>query len=313
MPLGAAFFWGLNPIVMKIGLAELSPLPFNTLRLALGMLFTGLLTLAVPSFRRNWQRVRRSDIPRFALISLAGFFVFQLGYSFGVDYTSASVAAIILGTLPINVAILNGLSGLERPGRLKLLGIAATFLGVVFIALGRHGGISLAGTYFFGVLLMVGAEFAYGGYTVFVKPLTARYPIDQIIYIIISISFLFFLLLNLSILGTAPFSGLSPSTWLSCAASGMLALSAGNILWSQGVKRLGSTNTSVFGNLPPIFGIIAGILLLGETLSLLQLAGAAVILGGVALVNARPAGFATGTASGNSSGDHRSAGGEEHN
>ena len=288
MPVGAALFWGLNPIIMKIGLAELNPLPFNTLRLALGLLFTGLLTLTVPSFRRSWRSLRRADVPRFAAVSLAGFFVFQLGYSFGVDYTSASVAAIILGMLPINVAILNGLSGLERPGRLKLIGIAATFIGVVFIALGRHGGISLAGTYIYGVLLLVVAEFAYGGYTVFVKPLTARYPIDQIIFIIISISLAFFLLLNISILGVGDFAGLSLSTWLSCAGSGILALSGGNILWSQGVKRLGSTNTSVFGNLPPVFGILAGILLLGETLTLLQLAGAAVILSGVALVNSRP-------------------------
>jgi O-acetylserine/cysteine efflux transporter len=288
MPLGAALFWGLNPIVMKIGLTELSPLPFNTLRLALGLLFTGLLTLSVPAMRRGWRPLLRGDLPRFAAVSLAGFFVFQLGYSFGVDYTSASVAAIILGTLPINVAILNGLSGLERPGRLKLMGIAATFLGVVLIAIGRHGGISLADTYLYGVLLLAGAEFAYGGYTVFVKPLTRRYPTDQIIFIILSISLALFVVLNLSILGTGDFSGLSAATWLSCAASGILALSSGNILWSQGVKRLGSTNTSVFGNLPPVFGIAAGILLLGETLSLLQLAGAAVILGGVALVNARP-------------------------
>jgi O-acetylserine/cysteine efflux transporter len=287
MPIGAALFWGLNPIVMKIGLAELSPLPFNTLRLALGLIFTALLTLAVPALRRGWRPLQRADIPRFAAISLAGFFVFQLGYSFGVDYTSASVAAIILGMLPINVAILNGISGLERPGRLKLIGIAATFLGVVFIALGRHGGISLAGTYVYGVLLLVIAEFAYGGYTVFVKSLTSRYPIDQIIFIVIGISLAFFFLLNASILGFDDFAGLSAATWLSCAGSGALALSAGNILWSQGVKRLGSTNTSVFGNLPPVFGILAGILLLGESLTPLQLAGAAVILGGVALVNSR--------------------------
>ncbi|HKK66050.1 MAG TPA: DMT family transporter, partial [Clostridia bacterium] len=74
-------------------------------------------------------------------------------------------------------------------------------------------------------------------------------------------------------------------TWFSAVFSGIFPLAIGNILWSTGVKRIGSTNASVYGNLPPVFGVLAGIIILKEVLSPMQLLGALVILGGVALVN----------------------------
>jgi len=281
MLVGAAFFWGTNPMIMKIGMRELHPVPFNALRLSVGLLAAGILLLLTHS----WKPVQRADLPRFLLVGVAGFFLFQLCYSFGVNYTSASVAAIILGTLPINVALITRLFRIEHLSRRKVLGIAATFLGVILIALGKHGGIGLAGSYVFGVVLLVISEVGYGTYTVFVKPLTSRYSIYQIIFIIMSISVLLFVAVSLPVFSPSAFIGLKPITWFSAVFSGIFPLAIGNILWSAGVKRIGSTNASVYGNLPPVFGVLAGIIILKEVLSPMQLLGALIILGGVALVN----------------------------
>jgi len=281
MLVGAAFFWGTNPMIMKLGMQELHPVPFNALRLSVGLLAAGILLLLT----RSWKPVQRADLPRFLLVGVAGFFLFQLCYSFGVNYTSASVAAIILGTLPINVALITRLFRIEHLSRRKIVGIAATFIGVILIALGKHGGIGLAGSYFFGVVLLVISEVGYGTYTVFVKPLTVRYSIYQIIFIIMSVSVLLFVAVSLPVFSPSAFIGLKPITWFSAVFSGIFPLAIGNILWSTGVKRIGSTNASVYGNLPPVFGVLAGIIILKEVLSPMQLLGALVILGGVALVN----------------------------
>jgi drug/metabolite transporter (DMT)-like permease len=282
---GATFFWGTNPMIMKVGMRELHPVPFNTLRLSIGLVAAGVLLL----LSHSWKPVRRQDIPRFIVVSVTGFFVFQLCYSFGVNYTSASVAAIILGTLPINVALITRIFRIETVTRRKIIGIAATFTGVVFIALGKPGGIGVANSYMIGVVLLVVSEIGYGTYTVFVKPLTARYSIYQIIFLVMAVSLVLFVAVSLPLFSFSAFAGLKPLTWLSAAASGIFALAIGNILWSTGIKRIGSTNTSVYGNLPPVFGILAGILVLNETLSPMQVLGALVILGGVALVNKKPA------------------------
>ncbi|MFO7731261.1 MAG: DMT family transporter [Spirochaetia bacterium] len=281
MLVGAAFFWGTNPMIMKLGMRELHPVPYNALRLSIGLLAAGVLLLLT----RSWKPVQRADLPRFLLVGVAGFFIFQLCYSFGVNYTSASVAAIILGTLPINVALITRLFRIEHLSRRKVLGIVATFLGVILIALGKHGGIGLAGSYVFGVVLLVVSEVGYGTYTVFVKPLTARYSIYQIIFLIMSVSVLLFVAVSLPVFSPAAFVGLMPITWFSAVFSGIFPLAIGNILWSTGIKRIGSTNASVYGNLPPVFGVLAGIIVLKEVLSPMQLLGALIILGGVALVN----------------------------
>ncbi len=283
--IGTAFFWGINPMVMKVGMQELHPVPFNALRLSVGLI-AALIQLLVS---RSWQPIRREDLPRFLVVAVAGFFLFQFCYSFGVDYTSASVGSIILGTLPIQVAIITKLFKIEALSLNKSLGILATFAGVVFIALGKHGGLGLAGTYVFGVVLLAVAEFGYGVYTVFLRPLTQRYSIYQIIFIVMSVALTPFILMSLPAFGLSVFTGLQPLTWYSAAFSGIFALALGNTLWSFGIKRIGSTNASVYGNLPPVFGILAGILVLNETLSPMQLLGALIILGGVALVNKKPA------------------------
>ncbi len=282
--IGTAFFWGINPMVMKVGMQELHPVPFNALRLSVGLI-AALIQLLIS---RSWKPIRRDDIPRFIVVAVGGFFLFQFCYSFGVDYTSASIGSIILGTLPIQVAIITKVFKIESLSANKTLGILASFAGVVFIALGKHGGLGMAGTYVFGVVLLAVAEFGYGLYTVFLRPLTARYSIYQIIFIVMIVALAPFILMTLPLFGTETFSGLQPLTWFSAAFSGIFALALGNTMWSFGIKRIGSTNASVYGNLPPVFGILAGILILNETLSSMQLLGALIILGGVALVNKRP-------------------------
>jgi len=283
MLLSASFFWGLNPMVMKMGLAELNPFPFNTLRLFFGVV------LAVPFIfiTRRWEPVRKKDLPQFLIASIAGFFLFQFCYSLGVDAASASVAAIILGTLPINVALITWLFRIENLNRLKIIGIAATFTGVIFIALGKESGLDVQGTYLWGVILLVIGEIGYATFTVSIKPLTHRYSSNQIVTIVMIVSLVLFSLYSLPVYGIRIYRDLSPLTWGSAVFSGIFALVLGNILWSIGIRRIGSTNTSVYGNLQPVFGVGAAILILHERLSLFQILGAFIILAGVALVNKR--------------------------
>lgn len=280
MLLGPALFWGLSPMVMKIGLDRLAPFPYNTLRLLIGVAVAAPF-MFLPGV---WRPVPRRDILPLFAVPVLGFLGFQALFSIGVSDTSASVVAIILGTLPINVAVISRLFGLEKLSLPKALGVLATFLGVALIALGG-GGFDGGGTYLRGVLLLVACEISYGFYTVYLKPVTRRYPTPQIVFIVMSVALIGFAAWSLLVEGPAVFRGIGTPVILSAVFSGVLALVVANILWSIGVNRLGSVNTSVYGNLPPVFGVAAGMLFLGERLTLLQFAGAAAVLAGIALVN----------------------------
>ena len=72
------------------------------------------------------------------------------------------------------------------------------------------------------------------------------------------------------------------------APLGLHTHSPANMLWTLGIKRLGSVKTSVYGNMQPVFGVAAGMLILNERLGLLQLLGALTVLAGIMVVNRRP-------------------------
>lgn len=125
-----------------------------------------------------------------------------------------------------------------------------------------------------GVLLLVIAEFSYGMYTVFVKPLTGKYPVEQIVSIVIGVVLVPFILITLPFIFT---DGIFNSGTLrfftfrelaSLLYSSAFGILFGNILWSHGVKRIGSTGTSIYINLTPLFGVAAGYLFLSERQSI---------------------------------------------
>jgi len=60
-------------------------------------------------------------------------------------------------------------------------------------------------------------------------------------------------------------------------------------LIAEAVRRLGANTASLIGSLGPVFTIGLGAMILGEAVHWIQLAGAALVLGGVMLVTLKPA------------------------
>jgi len=57
---------------------------------------------------------------------------------------------------------------------------------------------------------------------------------------------------------------------------------------AESIRLIGASTASLVGSLGPIFTIGLGAMMLGEPVNLLQLVGAALVLGGVMVVSRRP-------------------------
>jgi drug/metabolite transporter (DMT)-like permease len=55
------------------------------------------------------------------------------------------------------------------------------------------------------------------------------------------------------------------------------------LFWNRGLRLLGPTRTAMFGNLQPIFALVAARILLGEQPGAWQLVGTTAIIAGVLL------------------------------
>lgn len=280
-----AVSWGFNNIAMKIGFQYLSAPQFNGLRLLLAFPFMLFLAFCLPSR----MRFTRRDLAGIVLVGLLGLGIFQMLFPLGIDETSASLGGILMATMPAHVVILSIVFHFERAQWKSITGVLLTLIGValiVFTSSGQENG----QTTLRGILFVVTAEFGYAINTTFLKQYMKRYPPLQVTGLAMASSVLFYLAIYFPDVMTLDLSNIHPIGWLTAAYSGLIAFLLCNIVWNLSIHRIGSTNVAVYGNLPPVIVPILSALLFHDVLRPLQLVGTAVILGGVVLVQLRPAG-----------------------
>ena len=80
----------------------------------------------------------------------------------------------------------------------------------------------------------------------------------------------------------------SLAVWLNILYLGVFCSGVADFFYMYALARLGPVLTSSFTNLIPFIGALGGLVLLGEKLSWIQVAGGLAVIGGVFLVNRRP-------------------------
>lgn len=272
-----AAIWGINPPIMKIGLQYLDPMTYNSLR----MLVAIVVAWVAVGISKTYRPIAKEDIKALLLMSILGFFVFQMCFTIGVQYTTAGNASVLLGMLPVSVAIINRLLSIEQITQQVLVGIGLSIIGVVFTVVGSGKEMSLASDHLHGVLMLLIAQFGYAYYTVLSKPLMTKYSTYQVTATIITISGILFLLVSVPELEVISWRQIPLNGWLSTLYSGIFALCIGNFIWIWGVGKIGSAKSSLYNNLSPVFAILTGYVLLGENFGVLQGAGAIAIFAGI--------------------------------
>lgn len=275
--------WGLNTPVMKIGLNLLPPMIYNTFRLALA----ATVTLAAMLLTGRYKPMPAKDIKQIAAISIFGIFFNQVFIMFGVERTTAGNAALVMATLPVLVAMINRLLGIEPISRRMAAGIIVSLAGVVFIVLGSDKELSLTGPHLIGAVLVLIGQVCYAYYTVRFRQLTFEYSPHQIIATVMTVSAVLFGLITLPDLISLQWSAVPAAAWYSIVFSAMLALSLSNFVWIWAVGILGSTKASLYPNLCPVFSIAFAWYYMGETLGFLQAVGAGVTFLGLFLTRSQ--------------------------
>jgi drug/metabolite transporter (DMT)-like permease len=91
-----------------------------------------------------------------------------------------------------------------------------------------------------------------------------------------------YVLLALPSLDDVDWAGLHSRVWIIAAFSGLLSVAAGSMIWYAVLQRVGVARAAVYSNLVPLIAVFFAAYLVHEPLTPLKLAGAALVLGGVA-------------------------------
>ncbi len=283
----AMFLWASSFVALKLAFQSYQPM-----QVIFGRMFIASLCfiIFIPTFRKiNW---RRQDLKYFLFMGICEPCLYFLFEAKALELTSASQAGMITAMLPLLVAILAWSWLKESISRQTLIGFSLAIIGACWLSLASETSISapnpLLGN-FFEFLAMVCAA----GYTVSLKHLTNNYPplfltaFQAFIGALFFFPFLFLPGVGFSIVWetTSALAVIYLGTFITLGAYGC---------YNYSVSRIPASRAAGYVNLIPVFGVILGMLILGDTLNLSQWLACGLVFCGVWL-SSRKASTVTGT------------------
>ena len=277
----ACSLWGCGFFFGKIALSEMTVGAMVLYRFLFAALaLAPLLVLHRPRFcREDWGLL--------LLTSLLGIpLQFLIQFS-GLARTTVSHASLMVGTMPVLLAVGATLFAHERMDRTGWFALALSTLGATLIALGaRHAIVSHAsGTTrptITGDLLVVLSMFIGLAWILLNKRLLERNSaISVTAYGVAAGTAMLLVLVPLIYphpFGPQPIAQISLKVWLALVASGLLCTASTTLLWNWGLTQVPAAQAGVLCNLEPLIGSLLGVFLLHESLGPSARTGGAMIL-----------------------------------
>jgi drug/metabolite transporter (DMT)-like permease len=279
---GMGLVWGASFLFMKVALDGVSFYQVAWARLVFGGLTLGLVVLLT---RQRLPRERAVYL-HFLVIAITNCVIPHLAFAWAEQYVSSGLASIYNAVTPITTALMVTLAfHVEKLNRGQLLGIAIGISGVVvIIAPWQHAAFTgdLAGQ-----LACLLAATCYGFSFGYIRKFLSHRPIPGATFAFLNIGVAGAIMLLLTpVIAWQPVD-LTPGIVASLLTLGVLGTGIAYI-WNINVLRAwGPTNASTVTYITPVVGVLLGVIVLGETFSANQPAGAALVLVGILFTQQR--------------------------
>lgn len=267
----AAVLWGLLGPVTRIALRE----GMGAVEVAFwrALLAAGIFAVHAIAIRR--VKLERRDVPSVVAFGLLGVAGLLACYSRAVEAGGAALAAILLYTAPVWVALLSALFLGERMTRRKLLALAIATAGVAGIAASSgEGGIRLRPA---ALGWGLASGFAYALYYLFGKRYFERYSTATLFIYALPVG-------ALAMLPLAEFHHKTPAAWAALAFVSVVSTYLAYLFYSAGLRRVEATRAATVATVEPVVAALAAFLMWNERLSPAGYACAALVLIGVLLM-----------------------------
>lgn len=273
-----AAIWGSSFLFIKVGIRELHPLYVTLGRVGLGALTVTTLVVLMrdrlPTSPRLWAHL--------AVLGSVGVALPFTLFGFGEQRIPSLLAGIWNATTPLVALPLAALVfRTERLTGRRAAGVALGFAGVL-VVLGVWQGVG--GATLTGQLMCFGAASCYGIAIPYQKRFIAGHPASTLsltaAQLIVATALL---AVAAPLLAGAPPSPASLSAEVigSVAALGMLGTGIAFVIHLRNNRLVGASAASMVTYLIPIFAVVVGIIVLGESLTWHQPVGALIVLAGI--------------------------------
>jgi len=279
----AVSIWGLSFVVTKIALKEFSVYGLILARFgSASVIFLVILTLkGFPKFTKT----EHGSLVLIAIFQPGLYFFFE---TMGLQNTTASKAGLIVAMIPIVVLLLSAIFFREKITSRSVTGIGLSLIGVGFLIIGDANYIWPMGGNIIGDLYMFGAVLSAAIYMILVKKLSKKYSVLHITGMQIIYGTLIFIPFCLYKIETWQLTEISIIAIAAVFYLAVLATIVAFFCYNFALSQIEPSKASVFINMIPVLTAASAWILIGESLTIMQMGGGVLVLLAVWLVNQKP-------------------------
>lgn len=262
-------FFGIIPILAKIAYGSGANADTT---LFLRFAFAIIILLCYFKFKHISIKLGLKEFCFVMLLGALGYSIMSLLLFASYNYMDVGVASMIIYVYPTIVTILSAIIYKEKISLRKVICLIISVIGIVVI-------IDLGGNKFSlkGTILVLLAALSYSCYVLGASSKTVRSIDSFVMSFYVSLASAIAIGIKGAICGNLNFNigiyGIGAILLLAIIST-VIAL----MLFLKGVKIIGPSNASIFGTLEPIVGMVLGVLVLGEAITINKIMGSVLII-----------------------------------
>ncbi len=269
-----SLLWGSSYLWIAIGLEEFPPAVLAWMRLALGAAILAVLA-------RPYRRIERSDWLGIAIVGVAGNAAPALLFALAEQRVESAVVGMLTGATPLATLVLAVAVGTRSLRRVHMVGLALGFAGVVIMSIPNLTG---DGASPLGIGFVLLAVAGYAVTSIVIGPLQARYGGMTVVLHAQLVAVALMTPYGLAEVGS---SGFSVRSFLAIVILGIFGTGVARAVHANLIGRTGPARAGIVGYLVPVTAVVLGIVVLSESVSLVEWAGLGIVLVGAFLTSSR--------------------------
>jgi len=274
-------FWGGTFVAGRLLAGEVPPFHAAFLRFLLAVI---LLLIILSSVEKRFPPLDRKQLGAIVLLGMTGVFGYNVAFFTGLQTVSAGRAGLIIALNPVGIALLSALFGGERLGLTSIVGILISVTGAMLVI--SHGNLALlVGGIGIGELTLLACVLCWALYSVIGRrAMRGLSPLASVTYSALAGAlFLGPVALAQGLWNSIP--GYSLKAWASITFLAVFGTVLAFIWYYQSIHEIGAVRSGVFINFVPLFAMLFGQVMLGETLTFTLLQGAVLVIAGTWITN----------------------------
>jgi len=278
----AYIIFGLSYLFSKMALAITDPIMLLFARFTLTFILLNLL-VATRLLKLNLKGKKLAGPILLGILQPVLYFVLE---NYGIKYTTTSFTGMIAAISPVFTAIMGAIFLRERPNAKQWLGIIISIAGVMMVSVKSTGGENTV----LGCICLLAAYFLGSFYSLLVRRLTKEFTPFEVTYIMFTVGFVFFGGMAFVQNGakTLPIMGhalAQPEYIISVLFLGGLSSVVAYLLANYSLSKLPVAQSTIFSSITTIVSVLAGVIVMGDKFTVINLISFILILVGVWAVN----------------------------